>query len=106
MLIIYAMLQLRFQTEAIAKSKESDSVINVPSMTDPHYMVSVFKTNVSNRNQANALVRSLKKQFPEGKFHFDLEDTDRVFRIEYKKDIIQEIMQLFKGKQFICEMLL
>lgn len=92
--------------KAIPKAKDYLAVINIPSMSDPHYMVSVFKTNVSSKHEAETILKSLKRQFPDGKFHFDLEDTDKVFRIEYRKDIIQEIVQLFKGKQFICEMLL
>jgi len=89
-----------------AITQNFQAVMNEPSIADPYDMVSVFKTDVSNKTDADAILKSLKRQFPGGKFNFDLEDTDRVLRIEYKRDIIHDVVLLFKGRQFICELLI
>ncbi|MEH6308365.1 hypothetical protein RYH73_22100 [Olivibacter sp. CPCC 100613] len=81
-------------------------VINLPSATKPHHLISVFKTDVSNKKDAEHLIKLLKKQFPEGNFHFDLDDTDKVFRIEYTRDIIGDVLKMFKIKRFTCETLI
>ncbi|SEK52976.1 hypothetical protein SAMN05661044_00462 [Olivibacter domesticus] len=86
--------------------KKFKPVINFPSSANPYYMISVFKTDVSSKVDADSIINSLKRQFPDGKFNFDLEDSDRVFRIEYNKDIIGEVIRLFKVKRFVCEMLI
>lgn len=86
--------------------KKFKPVINFPSSANPYNMISVFKTDVSNKVDADSIIKSLKRQFPEGQFNFDLEDSDRVFRIEYSKDIIGEVIKLFNGKRFVCETLI
>ena len=86
--------------------KKFKPIINFPSSANPYYMISVFKTDVSNKGDADSIIKSLKRQFPDGKFNFDLEDSDRVFRIEYDKDIIGEVIELFKIKRFVCETLI
>lgn len=81
-------------------------IINFPSATQPSNLISVFRTDVSNKKDAEHIIKLLQKQFPEGKFNFDLEDTDKVFRIEYKRDIITDVMKMFRIKRFTCESLI
>jgi len=45
-------------------------------------MVEIFKTNVEINTDANAIVSILQRQFPDCKINFDLEDCDRILRIE------------------------
>jgi len=45
-------------------------------------MVEVFKTNVTNNHQAKNLVRVIQDQFKDYKVNFDLEDCDRILRVE------------------------
>ena len=45
-------------------------------------MVEVFKTNINSKRIANKLLKELKRHFPSDKINFDLEDCDRILRIE------------------------
>jgi hypothetical protein len=45
-------------------------------------MVEVFKTNVSNREEASNLVNDIHKRFCSYSANFDLEDCDKILRIE------------------------
>lgn len=45
-------------------------------------MVEVFKTNISNLAQAKQVVKLLQQQFPLAKITFDLQDCDKILRIE------------------------
>ncbi|AYL99418.1 hypothetical protein HYN43_011330 [Mucilaginibacter celer] len=45
-------------------------------------MVEVFKTNVSRRREANKLLEAIHKTFNNHKANFDLEDCDRILRIQ------------------------
>ena len=44
--------------------------------------VEVFKTNVNDRGQADWLVRQIEKAFENCAANFDLEDCDRVLRVQ------------------------
>jgi hypothetical protein len=46
------------------------------------FEVEVFQTNVSNRRTAAALLRQLRAQFPACRINFDLEDCDRILRVQ------------------------
>lgn len=45
-------------------------------------MIEVFKTNVKDSKQAEALVKKIHRQFPASKANFDLEDCDNILRVE------------------------
>ena len=45
-------------------------------------MVLVFKTDVQDALRADYLVEKLKTRFPAWRINFDLEDCDRVLRVE------------------------
>ncbi|MCL4637536.1 MULTISPECIES: hypothetical protein [Olivibacter] len=81
-------------------------VINLPSSATPHNLISVFRTDVTNKKDADHIIKLLKKQYPDGRFNFDLEDSDKVFRIEYKRDIIVDVIRMFRIKRFTCETLI
>ena len=48
-------------------------------------MVEVFKTNVYEPCQSIMLVRILYNYFPDHRINFDLEDCDRILRVEGKR---------------------
>lgn len=51
-------------------------------------MVEVFKTNVSNRDEANLLIAEIHERFPVYQATFDLADCDRILRVKCSmKDI-------------------
>ena len=45
-------------------------------------MVEVFKTNVGEPDQSDRLIRQLYSYFPDCRINFDLEDRDRILRVE------------------------
>ena len=48
-------------------------------------MVEVFKTNVSDPGQANMLLDQIHKSFTNYKANFDLEDCDKILRVQSTK---------------------
>lgn len=46
-------------------------------------MIEVFKTNVSNSQQADEIIGLLRNLLPGSVINFDLEDCDKILRIDY-----------------------
>ncbi|MEJ7677843.1 MAG: hypothetical protein WKG06_08245 [Segetibacter sp.] len=68
-------------------------------------MVEVFKTNVEEVSDASKIVTILLQHFPDSIINFDLEDCDKVLRIEGKNFIPQKVMIIVKKTGFICDVL-
>ncbi|MCD0469135.1 hypothetical protein [Flavobacterium sp. JAS] len=68
-------------------------------------MVLVFKTNVDSLSKVKRIAPKLNHLFPKVKWNFDLEDCDRILRLESDNDIIKEIILLMKVLGFKCEAL-
>lgn len=68
-------------------------------------MVEVFKTNVQEKGQAERLVEILYRHFPSHKINFDLDDCDKVLRIEGEKVLRDEVMMIVNEKGYLCEVL-
>jgi len=68
-------------------------------------MVEVFKTNVQQTKQAEELIFVLRQKFPESKINFDLDDCDKVLRIEGKDFVSGNVMQVLKKRGFMCNLL-
>ena len=45
-------------------------------------IIEVFRTNVGERSQAQKLIDLLLKHFPGSRINFDLDDCDKVLRVE------------------------
>jgi hypothetical protein len=68
-------------------------------------MVEVFKTNVPDPVIAKGLSQELSLILPDSKINFDLQDCDRILRIE-RNDIRPEVVVNFLTvKGFCCEVL-
>ena len=67
--------------------------------------VEVFTTNVQEVSQATDLMSILLKVFPEYSINFDLEDCDRILRVESDSINSKEIIRLLTTKNFRCEIL-
>lgn len=65
-------------------------------------MVEVFKTNVEEAQEANSIMDLLLQHFPGHKISFDLEDCDKVLRIEGHYFSKKQIVQLMAVKGFAC----
>ncbi len=61
-------------------------------------MVEVFKTTVQDHTTASILVQEIQKRIISAKVNFDLEDCDRILRVEVSQnhfnwDVIIEVIQ-------------
>ena len=68
-------------------------------------MVEVFKTNVSSEAHALSLIGLLQMAFPHHKINFDLEDCDRILRIEGHSISIESIISLIQENNYDSEAL-
>jgi hypothetical protein len=65
-------------------------------------MVEVFRTNVQEISQANRLVALLHQHFPGSKINFDLEDCDKILRVEGNDFLSIKVMRLIEAHGFCC----
>ncbi|TWR28608.1 hypothetical protein FPZ42_05195 [Mucilaginibacter achroorhodeus] len=68
-------------------------------------MIEVFKTNVQKAAQSRLMIKMLKVHFPASHINFDLEDCDKVLRIESKEICAQRIIQLLNLNGHYCAIL-
>jgi hypothetical protein len=69
-------------------------------------MVEVFKTNVTSVQQAQTLVRIIREHFDGYKVNFDLDDCDRILRIEAAGMVEAEsVIGLLKDMNVVAEIL-
>ena len=68
-------------------------------------MIEVFKTNVQEFSEAQKLVALLRRHFPNSKINFDLDDCDKVLRVEGNNLRIEKVMTLVTEKGFLCKVL-
>lgn len=68
-------------------------------------MVEVFKTNVQEFSEAQQLLVLLRRHFPDTKINFDLDDCDKVLRLEGNNLRIEKVMNLVTEKGFLCKLL-
>lgn len=65
----------------------------------------MFKTNVMELQQACLLRSELRRHFPEHDIHFDLQDCDKILRIEGRPFLPEAIMAIIRTRGFLCEVL-
>lgn len=70
-------------------------------------MVEVFKTTVTHSEHARMLVVEIQKTFRGYRVNFDLEDCDRILRVEYHGGSIQasELIRFLQTYGFDAEVL-
>lgn len=68
-------------------------------------MVEVFKTNVRHKRQAKTLLAALSKQFPLFRINFDLEDCDKILRVEGENVPQEKILKLVTENGYQCNVL-
>ena len=66
-------------------------------------MIFVFKTSVKTKMQAKKLKPHIDKILPKAKWNFDLDDIDKILRIESEKNIVLTITNLLKIHNYSCE---
>ena len=69
-------------------------------------MIEIFKTNVQNKTQAKKITASLEKMFVKSKINFDLNDCDKILRVDgIKTSYTSIIVNNLKNLGFTCEIL-
>ena len=70
-------------------------------------MVEVFKTNVQHRDQAEMLIEQIHQIFVDYKANFDLDDCDRILRVESAGKLVHSspVIELLKYYGFEAEVL-
>lgn len=66
-------------------------------------MIFVFKTSVKTKIQVKKLKPHIDKIWPKAKWNFDLQDSDKILRIDSEENIVLRIMNLLKIHGFNCE---
>jgi len=68
-------------------------------------MVEVFKTDIHQQKQALRLLAVLSQKFPRCRINFDLEDCDRILRVEGDEIAREKIIELFASNGCQCDVL-
>ena len=68
-------------------------------------MIEIFKTNVKNAKQAATLATILRRRLPSAEINFDLEDCDKILRVEGEKICAVNIIHFMTSKGFECRVL-
>lgn len=68
-------------------------------------MIEVFKTNVCEEIRAKELIVLLQQHFPYSKINFDLEDCDKVLRVEGDHILPEPVTKLLHSLGHLCEVL-
>ena len=66
-------------------------------------MIFVFKTSVKTKMQTKKLKLHIDKIVPNAKWNFDLEDIDKILRIDSEENIALRIINLLNIHKFHCE---
>jgi hypothetical protein len=68
-------------------------------------MVEVFKTNVHRKNDAIRLLAVLLEEFPWYKINFDLEDCDKILRVEGERLSSEKIIRILNATGHECHVI-
>ena len=68
-------------------------------------MVEVFKTNVQTVDESKLVLGILTVNFPELIINFDLDDCDKILRVQGKNIWIEKVIELVNSNGFYCEVL-
>lgn len=68
-------------------------------------MVEVFKTNVKKPKQAKQVIAVLQQSLPGSKINFDLDDCDKILRIEGSALRVRTVETLVRETGFACNTL-
>ena len=66
-------------------------------------MIYVFKTSVRTKRQAKGLTPHIDEILPNAKWNFDLDDCDKILRIDSADNIISLIINMLRQHHFDCE---
>lgn len=67
--------------------------------------VEIFKTNVVYQQEADELIHALSHVFSDVKFNFDLDDCDRILRLEGSNLPVDSVVRWMIAQKYCCELL-
>ncbi|HEX6915517.1 MAG TPA: hypothetical protein VF145_09765 [Chitinophagaceae bacterium] len=67
--------------------------------------VEVFQTNINDLGQAEELRKLLLQHFPGSRINFDLQDCDRILRVEASAVYPDKIIAVLRSQQAHCRVL-
>ena len=65
-------------------------------------MIAVFKTNITSKAKIKKLKPVLDQQLPNARWNFDLEDCDKILRVESAENIVAKVIRIFQEFGFLC----
>ncbi len=65
-------------------------------------MIYVFKTSVKTKKAIKGLVSKFKHLIPNSKWNFDLEDCDKILRIDSQFEIRETTIKLLEDNDYEC----
>lgn len=68
-------------------------------------MVKVFKTDIETPKEAKIIIDQLLELHPNGRITVDLEDCDRVLKVETNRTTDTNIIDLVRSEGYDCEVL-
>lgn len=68
-------------------------------------MIEVYRTNIEDDNEAAAIAVSLLKEFPYLKINFDLEDCDKIMRVQGTFIPCKQIRSMVSDNGYECSIL-
>jgi hypothetical protein len=68
-------------------------------------MIEIFRTNVELEDQCHAIIHALIHTFSSVKVNFDLEDCDKILRVEGTNFSVDQIMETVQILGYRCEVL-
>lgn len=66
-------------------------------------MIYIFKTSVKTKSEVKKLKPHINNILPNERWNFDLEDCDRILRIDSEETIVLKIKDLLDIHNFNCE---
>lgn len=66
-------------------------------------MIFVFKTSVNSNMQIEKLKPHMENILPNAKWNFDLEDIDKILRVDSDENVVLVIIELLTIHNYSCE---
>ena len=68
-------------------------------------MIEIFKTNVEDSSESIILLQKLSRYFPKHKINFDLNDWEKILRVQGEDIEVEKIIRLLNQENYQCEVL-
>lgn len=80
-----------------------NNTVNYPEEKNPETMIYIFKTSVKTKRQVVRLRPVLDKLLQSVRWSFDLDDCDKVLRVDGSHNISATVIKALNEKGYDCE---